>query len=199
MTKKRPKIGAYCRVSTRDKQTTRMQRSVLTAWAKTNHVHQADIRWYVEKQSGRTVENRPVLQSLLRAVDAGKIDCLVCYKLDRLARSTQDGLRILADLGQRGIRVVSVQENIDFNSSTGMLIASILLSVAQFSRETIVQNIRNGMQAAKEAGKHCGRPRNDKRLQQIRKLFDEGMPAVKIGQKLQCSRSNVYAALKRTA
>lgn len=201
MTTKRSKIGVYLRVSTRDKQSTRMQKSaILNQWVKPNHVRQQDIKWYSEKQSGRSAANRPVLQSLLRAIDQNKIDTLVVYKLDRLARNTRDGLQILASMGSKGIRTVSVSENIDFSNATGILIASVLLSVAQFSREQIVERIRDGMQAAREAGTHIGRPRDERRLRRIRKMFDDdGMKATEIAAKLKCTRSNVYASLAKTA
>jgi len=111
-----------------------------------------------------TTTDRPQLAKLLRAVAKGRIDCLVVFRLDRLARSTRDGLTILADLAERGVRVVSVSENIDFGSSTGRLIASILLSVASFEREVTVERIRAGMDSAKANGTHIGRPRDAKRL-----------------------------------
>jgi len=148
-------------------------------------------------KSGATAD-RPQLGKLLRAVDKGKVDTLVVFRLDRLARNLRDGLTILSDLAERGIRVVSISENIDFGNSTGRLIASILLAVASFERETTVERIRAGMAAARANGKHVGRPRDQAKLRQIRTLYDEGMPAQKIAGKLKCSRSNVYAALEKT-
>jgi DNA invertase Pin-like site-specific DNA recombinase len=135
---------------------------------------------------------------MLRSIDRGAVDTLVVFRLDRLARSTRDGLKILADVADKGCRVVSVSENIDFGNSTGRLIASILLSVASFEREITVERIRAGITAAKASGKHCGRPRNDKRLTQIRTMFDSGMTAIAIAEKLGCTRSNVYFALDKT-
>src|SRR5262249_9112605 len=109
----KPKIGAYVRVSTRDKQTTISQRQAIRDWARLHHVNVNEIQWFEDKQSGATAD-RPQLQRLLKAIDKGKIDGLVLWRLDRLARNTTDGLGILRNLCDRGIRIVSVSENIDF-------------------------------------------------------------------------------------
>lgn len=196
--KRHVKIGAYLRVSTSDKQTTASQRTSIRDWARSAHVRTDDITWFEDKKSGSNLD-RPQLGKLLRAIDNGKIDCLVVFRLDRLARNTREGLQVLADVADKGVRVVSVSENIDFGNSTGRLIASILLSVAAFERETTVERIKAGMIAARENGKHIGRPRDEKRLTEIRRLFDKGMKAVQIADKLKCTRANIYSALKKTA
>lgn len=188
------KIAAYMRVSTKDKQKTDSQRESILNWTKTNHIKPSALVWYADKMSG-TISKRPELDRAMRDIDNGKINCLVCFRLDRLARSTIQGLKLLATLGEKGIRVVSVSENIDFSSTTGKLIASILLSVASWEREVIVERIKAGLKATK---KEIGRPRNNERLKQIRKLHDSGMKVSDIADKLKCSRQNVYLALSRT-
>ena len=197
MAKKQVKIGAYLRVST-DQQDVKSQKEAVRIWAKTNHVPITEIRFYEDKKSGTTTD-RPQLQRLIWAVDKGRIDTVVVFRLDRLARNLRDGLSILADLADKGIRVVSISENIDFGSSTGRLIASILLAVASFERDSIVERIKAGMAASKASGKHIGRPQNKKRLEKIRKMRNEGMAVIKIAEKLECSRQNIYSALAKTA
>jgi DNA invertase Pin-like site-specific DNA recombinase len=195
---KHSRIGCYVRVSTTDKgQTTASQRQIIRQWQVQNHVRAEDIKWYEDRMSGATVD-RPQLKKLLKAITEGKIDTLVVFRLDRLSRSTLDGLKVLADVAEKGIRVVSVSENIDFSNSTGRLIASILLSVASFERETTISRIKAGISAARAAGKHCGRPRDDKKLKQIRRMFESGVKATVIATKLKCTRSNVYCALSKT-
>jgi len=122
----------------------------------------------------------------------------VVYDLSRFARNLIDGIKTLADLAQK-VRVVSVSENIDFSNSTGMLIASILLSVAQWSREQTVEKIRQGLAARRAEGHKLGRPRNEKKLDEIRKLYESGLGGTAIAAKLGCSRANVYNALSKTA
>jgi len=196
MSKTKPKIGVYLRVSTTD-QDVQSQRHAIREWAKSNHVPASELKFFEDKKSGTTTD-RPQLQKLLWAVEKNRVDCVVVYRLDRLSRSMKDGIQILADLADKGIRVVSVSENIDFGNSTGRLIASILLAVASFERDSIVERIKSGMAAAKANGKHVGRPRNEKRLNQIRKMRDDGMSVTGIADKLDVSRQAVYQALAKT-
>lgn len=196
--KSHAKIGAYLRVSTSDKQTTASQRQAIRDWAKSAHVRLEDITWFEDKKSGSTMD-RPALARMLRAIDRGAIDGVIVFKLDRLSRSVSDGISMLGSLADKGIRVVSVSENIDFSNSVGRLIASVLFSVGCFSREQTIERIRAGMQAAKASGKIIGRRRNEKRLSEIRRLFDKGMKAVDIASKLKCTRANIYFALAKTA
>lgn len=142
---------------------------------------------------------RPQLQKLQWAISKGRIDTVVVFRLDRLARNLRDGLALLADLADRGIKCVSTSEGIQSDNSTGRLIASILLAVASFERETTVERIKAGMAAAKANGKHVGRPRNEKRLQRIRKMRDGGLTVNEIAAKLDVSRQAVYQALAKTA
>ncbi len=150
----KPKIGCYLRISTTDKQTTRSQKEAIRQWAKANHVPASELRWYEDRITGTTID-RPQLQRLQWAISKGRIDTLVVFRLDRLARNLRDGLEMLANLADKGIKVVSTSEGIQFDNSTGRLIASILLAVASFEREVTVERIKAGMQAAKAAGKHC--------------------------------------------
>jgi len=195
--KPKPKIGCYVRVSTKDKQTTASQRSSIRDWARANHIPTSELKWYEDKKSGKNTD-RPALQKLLKAIDRGRVDTVVVYDLSRLARDLISGLKTLADLAQR-VRVVSVSEQIDFNSSSGMLIARILLSVAQFQRETTVEKIKLGIQARRQAGKPIGRPRNQKKLNEIKRLHDKGIGVTEIAHKMKCSRANIYKALDRLA
>lgn len=195
--KSSPRLACYCRVSTADKQTTKSQREAIRTWAKTSHVRLEDLVWYEDKKTGANTD-RPALAKMLRDIDKGKIDGVVLFKLDRLSRSLSDGITMLGNLADKGIRVVSVSENIDFSNSVGRLIASVLFSVACFSREQTIERIKAGMLAAKSAGKNIGRPRDTKRLIQIRAMFDKGLKATEIAKKLGCTRANIYSALSKT-
>lgn len=178
------KIGCYLRVSTADKQTTRWQRVAIRRWAQSSHVQPDAIKWFEDKMSGAAADG-PALGQLLRAVERGNIDTVVVYSLSRLARNTRDGLRILADLGQRGCRVVSVSENIDFSNSVGSLIASVLLALTQFEREITRERIIAGLRATT---KRIGRPRNEKKLLRIRALHEQELSVAEIAGKIGCSK-----------
>jgi DNA invertase Pin-like site-specific DNA recombinase len=99
---------------------------------------------------------RPALQRLLRDIDAGRIDCVVVYKVDRLSRSLLDFARLMGTFEQRGINLVSVTQQFNTTASLGRLTLNILLSFAQFEREIIAERTRDKMSAARRKGKWVG-------------------------------------------
>lgn len=194
MKKRATKIGVYVRVSTRDKQTTKSQRHSIREWARSQRIQPDSLKWYEDKLSGAKAE-RPALNRMLRAVERGSIDTVVVYRLDRLSRSTRGGLETLSKLADQQIRVVSVSQNIDFNGSMGRFLATLFLAIAEFERETIVERIKDGLAAARANGKRLGRPRNEKRLTEIRSMKAEGWSVVDIADEVGCTRQNVYRFL----
>lgn len=105
--------------------------------------------------SGATAE-RPALERLLRDVDAGKVDCIVVHRVDRLSRSLLDFAQIIEKLNRRGVAFVSVTQQFNTSNSMGRLTLHILLSFAQFEREMIAERTRDKIAASKRRGKWCG-------------------------------------------
>jgi len=105
--------------------------------------------------SGGSID-RPALGQLLRDIEAGKIDCVVVYKVDRLSRSLMDFSRILGTFEERGVSFVSVTQQFNTTHSMGRLTLNILLSFAQFEREIIGERIRDKIAAQKRKGKWTG-------------------------------------------
>jgi len=105
--------------------------------------------------SGGTLE-RPGLQRLLQDVEAGSVDCVVVYKVDRLSRSLLDFARIIEAFDRGGVSFVSVTQQFNTTTSMGRLTLNILLSFAQFEREIIGERIRDKVAATKRKGKYCG-------------------------------------------
>ena len=105
--------------------------------------------------SGGTME-RPALDRLLRDIEAGKVDCVVVYKVDRLSRSLMDFSRIMETFEKAGVSFVSVTQQFNTTHSMGRLTLNILLSFAQFEREIIGERIRDKVAAQKRKGKWTG-------------------------------------------
>jgi site-specific DNA recombinase len=105
--------------------------------------------------SGASLE-RPALQQLLADLEAGRIDCVVVYKVDRLSRSLLDFTRLLSVFEKRGVSFVSVTQEFNTSSSMGRLTLHILLSFAQFEREIIAERTRDKLSAARRKGKWTG-------------------------------------------
>lgn len=100
--------------------------------------------------------DRPALNRLLADIKAGKIQCVVIYKLDRLSRSMLDFLRILKFFEENKVAFVSVTQQFNTTTSVGRVTMNILLSFAQFEREMIADRTRDKMQAARRKGKWTG-------------------------------------------
>lgn len=105
--------------------------------------------------SGGSLE-RPALERLLRDIDAGRIDCVVVYKVDRLSRSLMDFSRIMETFDRRRVSFVSVTQAFNTRDSMGRLMLNVLLSFAQFEREIIGERIRDKIGAQKRKGKWAG-------------------------------------------
>ena len=105
--------------------------------------------------SGGSME-RPALDHLLRDIDAGRIDCVVVYKVDRLSRSLMDFARIMETFERHGVSFVSVTQQFNTAHSMGRLTLNILLSFAQFEREIIGERIRDKLAAQARKGKWTG-------------------------------------------
>ncbi|WIY25830.1 recombinase family protein [Parasedimentitalea psychrophila] len=105
--------------------------------------------------SGGTLE-RPALQRLLASIDAGHIDMVVVYKIDRLTRSLPDFVRMVDRLDAAGCSFVSVTQAFNTSSSMGRLTLNMLLSFAQFEREVTSERIRDKIAASKKKGLWMG-------------------------------------------
>jgi len=105
--------------------------------------------------SGGTME-RPALKQLLKDVEAGKINVIVVYKVDRLTRSLADFAKIVEALDAKGVSFVSVTQQFNTTTSMGRLTLNILLSFAQFEREVTGERIRDKIAASKRKGMWMG-------------------------------------------
>ncbi len=100
--------------------------------------------------------NRPALKRLMADIEAGGIDAVVCYKVDRLSRSLLDFSRLIEVFDRHRVMFVSVTQPINTADSSGRLMLNVLLSFAQFEREMIADRTRDKMAAARKKGKWTG-------------------------------------------
>ncbi len=99
---------------------------------------------------------RPALKRLLADIKAGKIDCVIVYKVDRLSRSLMDFARIIEIFDSQQISFVSVTQQFNTATSMGRLVLNVLLSFAQFEREMISERVRDKVAASRRRGKWSG-------------------------------------------
>jgi site-specific DNA recombinase len=105
--------------------------------------------------SGGNLE-RPAMRRILTDIEAGKVDCVVVYKVDRLSRSLMDFSRVMQTFDRHGVSFVSVTQQFNTTHSMGRLTLNILLSFAQFEREIISERTRDKIAAARRKGKFAG-------------------------------------------
>lgn len=99
---------------------------------------------------------RPALQRLLADIEAGKVDIVVVYKVDRLTRSLLDFSKLVEAFDKARTSFVSVTQSFNTTTSMGRLTLNMLLSFAQFEREVTAERIRDKLAASKARGMWMG-------------------------------------------
>ncbi len=102
--------------------------------------------------------DRPAFQRLLADIDAGEIDVVVVYKVDRLSRSLLDFAKMMERFSGAGASFVSVTQNFSTADAMGRLTLNMLMSFAEFEREMIAERTRDKIAAARRKGKWTGGP-----------------------------------------
>jgi DNA invertase Pin-like site-specific DNA recombinase len=199
-TKKTTKgVAAYVRVSTVG-QNEAGQRAEIERWLTGSGIDRATVTWYVDKRTGDNLK-RPAFERLQAAVFAGEIGTVVVYKLDRLSRKLRDGIDVLCDWCERGLRVVAVTQLIDFNGTMGKMLAAVLLGVAEMEQETRRERQAAGIAVAKKAGKYRGRKVGTTKAspQRALALRAKGLSVEEIAKSLGIGRNTAYTYLRGKA
>ena len=100
--------------------------------------------------------DRPALSQLIKDIEAGLVDVVVVYKIDRLSRSLIDFTKLVEVFDRNNVTFVSVTQSFNTTTSMGRLTLNILLSFAQFEREVIGERIRDKFAASKKRGMWMG-------------------------------------------
>lgn len=188
-------IAVYIRVSTTG-QNEAGQRAAITQWLTANgHAPDAAV-WYTDKTTGANLD-RPALDKLQKAIFAGQHHTVVLWRLDRLSRKMRDGINLLAEWCDAGVRVVSVTQALDLSGTVGKMIAGVLLAVGEMELEALKERQRVGIDAAKGRGIYQGRKPGTTKARPARaaKLRDQGLTHHEIATALGVSRSTVIRYL----
>lgn len=183
-------ISIYLRVSSRD-QDARIQRAEIEKYL-ANHNITEPVTWFEDKQSGKDLE-RQALKELQKAIFAGEIKTVIVWKLDRLSRNLRDGINLLADWTERGIRIISVTQQIDLSGAIGRMVVALLLGIAEMERENIRERQAAGIALAKERGVYSGRRRGTTKgnPERARELESRGLEPEEIARALGVSLRTV--------
>lgn len=189
------KTAIYMRFST-DNQDLRMQKHEIDAYLQ--YKPQQNVEEYSdEAQSGKDT-NRARFKDLLNDCKQGKVDKIIVYKLDRLSRSLSDLVKAFETFYMHKVKVISLQENIDFSTDLGQLFMHLLGSFAQFERATIRTRVKSGLAAANATGTQLGRPLKigNTMKNKVRALHGQGMHINIISKELNISSWSTRKILK---
>jgi putative DNA-invertase from lambdoid prophage Rac len=141
------KVALYSRVSTLE-QNPLMQKKALIEKAEREGW---DYDIFEEKESTR--KTRPIKYELYQRLLRKEFDAVVVWKIDRWARSTQELSREVTTLFNKGVKFISLTDNIDLSSASGMLQFNIISAFAQFERDIISERTKEGLKGKKNVGK----------------------------------------------
>ena len=110
-----------------------------------------------EGLSGKTIAGRPGIQSVLDMVKAGKVDNVVIFKLDRLARNVKEAVEIADLLQRKNCALHSISEKLDTGSAAGRLFYNILSAMSQWEREVIAERTQLALAVKKANGERISR------------------------------------------
>ena len=142
------KVG-YIRVSTQEQNLDRQSDLI-------KNTYEVD-RVFEEKVSGKNTKDRPEFNKMLEFVREG--DTVYVESFSRLSRSTQDLLKTVQTLNEKGVGLVSDKEKLDTTTPHGKFMLTIFAALSEFERENTLERQREGIAAAKARGKVLGRKR----------------------------------------
>lgn len=188
-------IACYCRVSS-PSQKNDSQKAEIKRWLTDHGLNGTSVHWFEDTESGQQLK-RPAFEALQRALFGGRIKTVVVWKLDRISRRQRDGINVLADWCDRGVRIVSVTQQIDLSGAVGRMVASVMFGLAEIEMEYRQERQAAGIRLAKEAGVYHGRRQGTTKAQpqRARQLHQRGLNPAEIAKALGVSERTVFRYL----
>ncbi len=192
----------YVRVSSTN-QDTRSQTPELRAWAKAREANGEAVEWFEDKFTGTTMD-RPGWEKLWAGVLAGRVTRVVCWRLDRLGRTSRELVTLRDELVARKVGFVSLRDGMDLSTPAGRLMWNVIASVAEYETEVRKERQLAGIAKAKADGKTWGGRKPGTRItltvekeELVRQLHGERRPIAVIARLAGLSRKTVYQVLRR--
>jgi len=144
-----------------------------------------------------SVAKRPELDRLMALARAGKLDAVAVWRFDRFARSTRHLLTALDEFRSCSVEFISLREQIDTTTPIGKAVFTIVAAVAELERDLIRERVQAGVDRAKAAGKHCGRPSHAFDPRAARALLEQGHAERQVAEMLGVPRSTLRRKLAK--
>ncbi|KON83492.1 recombinase [Sporosarcina globispora] len=153
-------------------------------------------RIFFEKVTG-TKRDRPELNHMLEFIRQG--DTVVVTDLTRLSRSTKDLIEIAELISRKGANLKSLKEAwLDTTTAHGKMLFTVFAGIAQFERDLTSERTKEGIMAAKNRGKHPGRPKTDEeKVDYALYLIEQGMNRTYAAEKAGISRMTLYRKIQQ--
>jgi len=165
-----------------------------------------EVRAYCARRSWKDAEefsdtasgaktNRQGLDALMALVRRGRVDAIVCFKLDRLGRSLAHLAQLIGELQANRVALVCTSQGIDTSATNpaAQLQLNILCAVAEFEREIIRERVNAGLRAARARGVRLGRPSTLKKyLPSVRTLLQSGVSISVIAREIGLPYSSAH-------
>jgi DNA invertase Pin-like site-specific DNA recombinase len=187
-------LACYCRVSSHRQKPDSQRAEILRL--QHHDIPQSAVRWFEDAETGTTLQ-RPAFERLQQAIFAGIVQTVVVWKLDRLSRRLRDGVNLLADWCERGVRVVVVTQQLDLSGAVGRLVASVLFGLAELEQEYRRERQAAGITVAKRNGVYQGRQQGTTKanLPRAQRLRAQGLTVPEIACALGVSPRTIFRYL----
>jgi DNA invertase Pin-like site-specific DNA recombinase len=155
------------------------------------------VRVYAEKASGKSTNGRHELAKAVKALRPG--DVLITVKLDRLARSIRDLLRLLDDVKAAGAQFRALDDPwLDTTTPSGELILTVMGGLAEFERKLIRQRCEEGIKRAKAKGTRFGRKSvlDANQRKRIAERYSAGETMAELARDYECGEATIWRALR---
>lgn len=146
------KVAIYCRVST-DKQELEQQ---IESCKKFCEYKNYEYELFSDVMTGKHLQ-RPDFLRMLERIRNFEFNGIVLFRFDRLGRNAREVVTLLEEFENKGIQVISINENIDTTNPIGKAVRDIIIRLAQLERENISLATKQRLQAKKDSGEHWGR------------------------------------------
>lgn len=190
------KAAVYTRVSTEDQKLgLESQKRSISLFLASKGINKYEE--YIDHGISAKNTDRPRFKELLKDANAGNIQLLIVWKLDRLSRKLSDLLELIKTFDKLGIKIISIHENIDMTTTHGTAMMQMIGVFAELERNMCSDRTKAALAVLKANGQKLGRPNkigNELKLQ-IKSLRDSGLSYREIAREVKLSTNSVFKVL----
>jgi len=154
------KVAIYCRVSTEEQNINTQLSFLRTVCEREKHEIYKE---YVDIGQSGSKESRPAFDVMLEDMRHYRFQGIIVYKLDRIGRSLPHLINLFEEMTKKGVYFISATQNINTTTPEGKMFMRMLMVLAEYEREMIVDRIKSGLERARKEGKPIGKRGKDKK------------------------------------